>query len=312
MANLKDFFNKVLNDNRIYTAEDIGTMSAKEFSANEKAIDYQLENLGIPRRGDLVGNSDVVYVHAYTREDGTRVRAHYRSKNGGVYAGAASDVEQPLVLNGGVSYGSKSQKSAGSFDKWVLDWGIGACGLAKQEQDAVNLWNIASDGFMNEKNEQYINNNGKLYDSIDCLGEGYSKYKTRIKEKVQSQFGKSEIPGIVFHENSTVSNAIKNSQEFKTFVNKNLYDLKSGKDVKGSLAFRSDGNLKHAFVKIEILSSRLKKDYVEVILLDTYDFNANESNWLVQRGYSAQKAGLLNPYYTIVRCVYKLPRKINE
>ena len=32
----------------------------------------------------------------------------------------------------------------------------------------------------------------------------------------------------------------------------------------------------------------------------------NEKNWKVQMGYSAQKAGLLKPYYTIVKCKYKI------
>lgn len=77
MANLRNFINAIANDNRIYTAEDIGKMTNKEFMANEKAIDYQMANLGIPRESELTGNPDVVYVHAYTRDDGTEVRAHY-------------------------------------------------------------------------------------------------------------------------------------------------------------------------------------------------------------------------------------------
>ena len=38
---LKDFFNKISNSDRIYTAEDIGRMDSEEFIANEPAIDYQ-------------------------------------------------------------------------------------------------------------------------------------------------------------------------------------------------------------------------------------------------------------------------------
>lgn len=68
------------------------SMSGDEFSQNEKAIDYQMENLGIPRRNDLVNNSDVVYVNSYTREDGTKVKAHYRSKSGGSITGAAANL----------------------------------------------------------------------------------------------------------------------------------------------------------------------------------------------------------------------------
>ena len=47
MAYLKDFFNKISNNNRIFTAEDIGEMSGSEFSQNKNAINYQMESLGI-------------------------------------------------------------------------------------------------------------------------------------------------------------------------------------------------------------------------------------------------------------------------
>lgn len=90
MTKLRNFFNPVSNDNRLFTAEEVGAMSPREFAANEKAIDYQMENVGVPRNSDLAGNSDVVYVHEYTRSDGTKVKAHYRSKHGGTLTGAAA------------------------------------------------------------------------------------------------------------------------------------------------------------------------------------------------------------------------------
>ena len=58
-------------------------MSSKEFQRNEKAIDYQMENLGIPTNSELKNRDDVVFVHEYLREDGTFVKAHYRSKPDG-------------------------------------------------------------------------------------------------------------------------------------------------------------------------------------------------------------------------------------
>lgn len=79
-------------------------MTSKEFAENEKAINYQMENLGIPRQSDLTNNADVVYVKAYTREDGTKIKAHYRSKlniaqnnnykTNGNYTGAATNINQ--------------------------------------------------------------------------------------------------------------------------------------------------------------------------------------------------------------------------
>ena len=90
----------------------------------------------------------------------------------------------------------------------------------------------------------------------------------------------------------------------------------------GSLGFNSDANLHNAFGKVDILSAKLQGNnafgkvdilsaklqgkYIEFILLDTYDFNPNETNLLVQMGYSTQKAGLLHPYFTIVKCRYKI------
>ena len=217
MASLRNFINAITNDNRIYTAEDIGEMTNREFLDNEKAIDYQLENLGIPRRGDLAGNPDVVYVHSYTRDDGTEVRAHYRSKPDGVGSnnyehsgtstGAAAGIEQPTLLEGGITYNNYPLQSRVTIDD---------------------------------------------------------------------------------------------------FIYKNVSALKSGEEVSGSLGFTSDSNLHSAFGKVDVLSAKLQGKYIEFILLDTYDFNPNEKNWKVQMGYSAQKAGLLNPYFTIVKVKYKI------
>lgn len=111
MANLKDFFNKISNNNRIFTAEDIGEMSGNEYAQNEKAIFHQLQNLGIPRRNQLNGNSNVVYVHAYTKTDGTQVKAHYRSKNGNSITSGTTNMDNNkdnITLYGSVTKNDNS------------------------------------------------------------------------------------------------------------------------------------------------------------------------------------------------------------
>ena len=331
MANLKNFINAITNDNRLYTAEDIGNMTSKEFASNEKAIDYQMENLGIPRQSDLTNNSDVVYVHAYTKDDGTKVKAHYRSKPDGIGSDnyqsdgnntdAAVDINPTLKLEGGITYNDYQLQPRttiddypqviedgliGAFNKNLLDVGINIYGKYKLKQDdAVNFWNIASKGLTQKSNEEYIKRNGKIYNNIKDIANDFPQYTKQIQEKVKSQFGKEDVPGIVFHENSTVANAISKSQELNDFVNKNISSLQAGKTISGSMSF-TNGNLHHAFGKVDILSAKLKGKDIDVILLDTYDFNPNEKNSLVEMGYSAQKAGLLNPYYTIVKCKYKI------
>lgn len=331
MANLRNFINAITNDNRLYTAEDIGNMTSKEFVSNEKAIDYQMENLGIPRQNDLTNNSDVVYVHAYTKGDGTKVKAHYRSKQDGVVSDncqndgnntdTAVDINPTLKFEGGITYNDYQLQPRttiddypqviedgliGAFNKNLLDVGINIYGKYKLKQDdAVNFWNIASKGLTQKSNEEYIKRNGKIYNNIKDIANDFPQYTKQIQEKVKSQFGKEDVPGIVFHENSTVANAISKSQELNDFVNKNISSLQAGKTISGSMSF-TNGNLHHAFGKVDVLSAKLNNGYVDVTMLDTYDFNPNEKNSLVEMGYSAQKANLLNPYYTIVRCKYKL------
>ena len=331
MASLRNFINAITNDNKIYTAEDIGEMTNREFLDNEKAIDYQLANLGIPRRANLAGNSDVVYVHSYTRDDGTEVRAHYRSKPDGVGSnnyehsgtstGAAAGIEQPTLLEGGITYNDYQPNLRTTIDDYsqtiedslfgvvnrgILDLGINSIGEKINQNDAINFWNIASGRRRKKQSAEYIKRNGKFYNNIGEIVKDFPQYKEQIKEKVKTQFKKDDVPAIVFHENSSVAKAISKSAELNDFIYKNVAALKSGKEVSGSLGFTSDSNLHSAFGKVDVLSAKLQGKFIEFILLDTYDFNPNETNPLVQMGYSAQKAGLLNPYFTIVRVKYKI------
>ena len=331
MASLRNFINAITNDNKIYTAEDIGGMSGDEFMENEKAINYQMANLGIPRESELTGNPDVVYVNAYTREDGTEVKAHYRSKPDGVGSnnyehsgtstGAAVDIEPTLKLEGGITYNDYQPNLRATIDDYsqaienifigdlnknLLDLGINTVGRIQKQNDAVNFWNIASQNLWKKQADDYIKGNGKFYNNMKDVINDFPQYKKQIQEKVKNQFKKDDVPGIVFHENSSVAKAIIKSEELNDFIYKNAAALKSGKEVTGSLGFNSDANLHNAFGKMDILSAKLQGKYIEFILLDTYDFNPNETNPLVQMGYSTQKAGLLHPYFTIVKCRYKI------
>lgn len=56
MSKFKDFFNKISKNSKIFSREDIKNMSTNEFRANEDAIDYQLETIGIPSNSELKTN----------------------------------------------------------------------------------------------------------------------------------------------------------------------------------------------------------------------------------------------------------------
>ncbi|MBQ9246926.1 hypothetical protein IJ182_11745 [bacterium] len=84
---LYDYVNPLTGSNRIFTREDVGAMSSKEFAKYEKEIDAQLKAMGgiMPTNDELRREAaygrGVVHVNSYVRADGTNVRDYYRSKS---------------------------------------------------------------------------------------------------------------------------------------------------------------------------------------------------------------------------------------
>ena len=83
-STLSGYTNPITGSNRIFTREDISSMSNDEFENYENEIMAQLKSIGVPTNGDMERESiisgDVVYVNSYTRSDGTNVKGYYRSK----------------------------------------------------------------------------------------------------------------------------------------------------------------------------------------------------------------------------------------
>lgn len=47
MTKFKNYFNVISGDERIFSREDIANMTNTEYKNNEKAINYQLTNIGV-------------------------------------------------------------------------------------------------------------------------------------------------------------------------------------------------------------------------------------------------------------------------
>lgn len=68
---------------RIITNEEIGQMSKNEFLENEKYIMNQVKNQCVMpqwQAEDLFRSGNLIWVNAYTRDDGTEVKGYYRRK----------------------------------------------------------------------------------------------------------------------------------------------------------------------------------------------------------------------------------------
>ena len=96
----KNYRNSYTNDNRIYCKKDLYEMPFGEFIRRKKEVLSQFRVLGIPSEKELRGSENVVHVAAYTREDGTEVKAHYRSKpNGGGSVSSHPTEQKPQTEN---------------------------------------------------------------------------------------------------------------------------------------------------------------------------------------------------------------------
>ena len=278
MANLRNFINVIANDNRIYTAEDIGKMTSKEFLANEKAIDYQLNNLGIPRESDLVGNPDVVYVHGYTRDDGTEVRAHYRSKPDGVVGnnyqmdgvatGGASNVDNFNIKYSEIRNIDPTSMKPTNFSQLETTNPFAKINAEKNANrpDARELMNISLSGFKNlpehpefkvfqPEAAEYVNKVLNIKDSKDLV-----------------------IPanwhGVIYDKNSGFGKRLSKSSELQTQVMA-AYDNTTRKFKKDriTIEFKQDKNLNYSIGHGTILNPRIENGEFKGILFDKYDYD---------------------------------------
>ncbi len=70
-------------NNIIFADEDVSKLTSREFSEVEHIINNQLENnrfLSKKEAENLVQSGDLIWVNEYVRDDGTKVKGHYRTK----------------------------------------------------------------------------------------------------------------------------------------------------------------------------------------------------------------------------------------
>ena len=108
-------------------------MTSEEYHKNEKAINYQLTNIGVPSNKELMNSENVVYVKAYTKDDGTHVKAHYRSK-------------PDKIITNNFSYNNKNTSKQSVFKNYLLDFNAK---INQNRPDARELMDISILGLEN-------------------------------------------------------------------------------------------------------------------------------------------------------------------
>lgn len=304
MANLREFFNKISNNDRIFTREDIGNMSSNEFQENEKAIDYQLANLGVPTNSDMALSDDVVYVHSYTRDDGTKVKSHYRSISGHITGAASNMTDNSNVMQRGVGIlKTYPHPPVMTTSELTLD----LLGLS-----ASNIMPVAGDNLQNAR-RNFVK--AKKNDNAHII---YSR--SEIKNKgLNDLMDKVGIPrssrGVIYDINSQQSKKLFKSPEIQNFISNNYSKLINSKqNSTADIEFIKHSKLDDNYYGIQhckLYNPHITSDgYFNAMVVDYFDFerrNGNSfsvkiNNW----GYSMQEKGFLENQFNIYQIQEKL------
>ena len=80
-------------------------MSVGDMLKKKLELMAQYNTIGVPTDSELQSSENVVYVHEYTRDDGTVVRAHWRSKRDGVENAVSNSASDTIKISNEKSTG---------------------------------------------------------------------------------------------------------------------------------------------------------------------------------------------------------------
>lgn len=177
--------------------------------------------------------------------------------------------------------------------------------LYKNLGNAVNaeeFWKASSHDFRQSKD--YINKNGTLVYSVKDLPT--EELQNIVSKKLQEQFEKTDTLGVIFKPHSHISQLISNSPELKEVFYNNADKIINGKIVNSSTYFGKKIDLKLSIGHADIIYIHIDKNKnLNLIVLDTYDFNKNDPSWKVRVARRIEESGIIREYYTLI--LVKIP-----
>ena len=342
MSRLSEFFNAVTNDGSIFSIEDVANIPEEEAGFYQKALDYQYGKIGFPSDKELQSSSDVVHVRAYTRDDGTKVRAHYRSKNGHHYADpnkriVASPKEEKArieelarkIMDKGEVTGledkvEKEKLHEGIINSLPIDYlqqGVGHTrrladggGSLKGLPNSVEYYRIALTKGKSVEDHDTDNikctvkdviSNEKLYEHILGIDDGAIKPDDML---------------IVPKPEARIVKDLKDSDVIKEKLIENKAAIKSGKLQNSSIEEvefnKNEPDLKCTLGRTHIYNPQIdNKGNLHLLVIDWYDFEHIDINSLEDsddrlfaeinnNGYAQQKRNALKNYVLAIKITY--------
>ena len=253
MTKFKNYFNAISGDERIFSREDIANMTNTEYKNNEKAINYQLTNIGVPTNKELMNSENVVYVKAYTKDDGTHVKAHYRSK-------------PDKIITNNFSY-NKAKNDSNSNNSLLKNPLLNFNAKINQNRpDARELMDISILGLENApKSDKYtVIPRNKTKSINNAL-----RINNSLSLKIDNNWG-----GVRFAEDSRLSKNLSNSPQLQKQVKDYCQKHKNiDNETHIGIELTKDKNLNYSIGHGTILNPTIDKNgNFSGLLFDKYDF----------------------------------------
>lgn len=299
MTKFKNYFNVISGDERIFSKEDIANMTNTEYKNNEKAINYQLTNIGVPTNKELINSENVVYVKAYTKDDGTHVKSHYRSKPDNKLTNNLSYIANIEKENIEENLNSELRTNLMRINEEKN----------KNNPDAKELMRISIVGLNNvSKNDKYIVIPSNKTKSINNA----LRITNSMSLKVDSKWG-----GVRFAEDSRLSKNLSNSPQLQRQVKDYCKKHKNiDNETHIGIELTEDKNLHYSIGHGTILNPTIdKKGNFSGLLFDKYDFSPmlkeefidkNKTAKINNKAYVLQSLGQIKNYYILIPIKFRL------
>lgn len=173
--------------------------------------------------------------------------------------------------------------------------------------EAYDFFKIAVD--KKNHNIDYVNKNGKLYDSIEDL-HNY-KLSKDIKSRIAQESNQKDCKVLVLNSNSSVAQKIQKSNALKKFLTDNIESIRrNGTAPDTTIEFSNlDKDLYSTFHGAEVKDTRVDSEgNLNIRIEDYYNFNPDRTSVKGRVGEKLQNQGDLEPYYVIT--VLKIPKEV--
>ena len=329
---MKNFFNKFTNNNRIFSYQDVINMPNDEGAFFKDAIDYQARTIGLPTNEQLQMSSDVVYVHAYTRDDGTKVRAHYRSKAGHAFANpnkpniqTAQDAKKHIENWAGKVMGDNGQIT-GAAVNWneilgkAIETNFGEKAQAKVAKHPIITKVIKNDTPISNEYYRIAVTNGESIYKTDT-----QNYKFQIKDLVKDSNLYNHILGmsgnrkiqpddmlIIPKQNSNLTSCVKYSTPLIDKIKANKNAIMRNEFINNSIPnvnFYKTADLATTLGTAHIYNPQINhKGELNLLVVDWYDFDKKDkitkNNAINNNAFKQQQDGRLANYALVIRIKY--------